>query len=119
MENTMKPLKTNLLVLTWPNASPPNESTSKWEKIARPIFMACVIITHFFGAMSGAFFIHKFLSTRLEESILAVVNTIAFSYGMYYSILIIFLRHKLIAIIENLSKIYDESKSKLLIFVHS
>lgn len=110
----MIPLKTNLIILTWPTES--SSSTYKRKRIIRCILSVIVILTHIFSTAAGAFFIHKFISINSEDSIVAVTNTIPFSNMLYQSILIILSRDKFIAMFVSLSKIYEESKQKILLF---
>lgn len=106
----MKPLETNERVLMWLYLFPPNEFARKRMKIAHVVFAMSVIMTHLISVIVGAVFIHRYMSTNLEETLFSLFHTIAAASMLYQSIGTVILRHKLTAIFEGLSKIYNESK---------
>lgn len=110
----MLPLKTNQLMLDWLYAFPPNTFASKSKKIVYFAFASSVVITHCSSFIGGALFFWKSLSIDLNLALFALFHTIGSISMLSECITIILLRRKLTAIFKGLSRIYDESKIKIL-----
>lgn len=107
----MKPLKTLKQMLVWICVCQPNKITSKWKK--RAFFanlLAGITIIMAAGTASLLFFL-KFISIDLESSLDSLYPAAA-GFGLAYTLLMAYLlRHKMNAIFDDLSNIYDTSKN--------
>lgn len=104
------PLATTQRVLTWLSELPSDKSISIWKRIAYFVLALTVFASNVLGVIAGAFFISKFISTRLEEVLYALLHVICSSNATYQSIMIVILRYKFRAIFVNLENIYKQSE---------
>lgn len=98
----MKPLETNQRVMTWLYGVPPDDlgdAGSKWRRIAYPVFILCVILTHLVSVTAGFTFIFRILMTNKEEALFSLFHTVGGLGALYQAI-----------IFDNLMTIYNESE---------
>lgn len=100
----MEPLQTIQRVLTWLCGVPPKESDSKRAKLQYILLTFVVIMDQVVST------IYRNVSVDLEQTLFSLFHAIGSSSTVYQSIAVILLRYKLIAIIQCLMKIYDDSK---------
>lgn len=110
LNNKMRSLKTNQQVLTWLCVFPPEKCVSTWKRIADIAFTLIIVVGQLLCVISSASFIWKYVSTNLEESLFSLVHSIPGSGTLYQGVVILILRRSLIAIFDQLSKIYDKSE---------
>lgn len=107
------PLKTNRLVLTWFCVYPPEQNTNKWKKLAYAIFALSLLVDSFLISFSSIASILAYISTDFEESLFALMQLFAGSVMIYVVVITFFLRHKIVAICDSLTRIYEASKDSL------
>lgn len=106
----MKVLVTNRKILTWFCACPADPFTSKWQKLAYKTFsiLSCILLSSLI--VSTAIFVGRFISSDLEESLYTIFQVTGTSPALYFTIAALNSQHKIAAIFENLSAIYNTSK---------
>lgn len=105
----MKPLVTNKNVLTWLCILPAQEQTNKRMKLIYIAFTFTLSITCFCGLASSLAFMMEYLSTNLENCLYALFQVAADASAFYMVMVALFLRHKMAALFDNLSEIYNKS----------
>lgn len=106
----MKPFSTNQQSLTWLCLYPVDETTSNRQKAAHIVFSVTNFIMLLSGLASSVAYFVKFASIDLEKSLYALLQIVTFTATLYALVIAFLLRHKIPALRENLSKIYDECK---------
>lgn len=107
----MKPLEMIIRMLTWLSVYPPDKNTSKSRKIEYVCVAVVIMTVLIFGFIGFATFFFKYVSADMEMALMAVM-TICTSVGTSYTLAISFLtRSKMKSIFDNLTEIYDASKS--------
>lgn len=109
----MKPLQLNRRVLTWLCGVPANELDTKKEKVQYIAFTLIVIMINSIAVISGATFIYRHISLDFELTLYSLYHTIGHFQVLYQSIATVLLRHKLDAIIQSLSTIYEKSMKNI------
>lgn len=105
----MRPLETNRFVLTLVHVYPADESVNKWRKGAYAFFGVFVILLNFSAfLMSGSFFL-RHVSIDLEQALFALVQMPVSASLSYIALTTFLLRHKITAIFDRLSTIYESS----------
>lgn len=109
--NKMEPLVTNRRCLIWLRVLPPEESSSRRQKIVHSIFFMMVLATLSFACLSSFTFCWKFVSIDLGRTMFSFMF-VASEFAIIYTALVgmILMRHKIGAIFENLSTIYKASE---------
>lgn len=110
----MEILVTNRQALTWLWMHPIDEDATKWQKTVNLVFSLLVFVIHLCSMMSAATFIFKNVSFDMEESLYAILQTVASSACFYVMIIGFYSRRKMLAIFRGLSKIVDICKNSLL-----
>lgn len=105
----MKPLVTNAKVLTWLCILPAQEQINRRMKLIYIAFTFTLSITCFCGLVSSLAFMMEYLSTNLEDCLYALFQVAADSSALYMVLVALFLRHKMAALFDKLSEIYNES----------
>lgn len=109
--NTMEPLATNRRYLIWLRACPPDESTSRWQKLAHFAFSAIVLLGILSIIAACLTYCWKFVSIDLGRSVFAFMVAVVHFSVVYMALVgMILLRHKIGTIFDNLSAIYKTSK---------
>lgn len=106
----MKPLEINQRVLTWLYACSMIELAGKWRQFAKIVFTLSIIITHLQSVIACTVFIYKNVLNNLEETLFSLFHTIGALSTLYQAIATVLLKHKLQAIFNGLTKIYNDSK---------
>lgn len=106
----MKPLETSQRVMKWLYAFPKDEYASPSKRIAYFAFASIIFISSILSVTASTVFILKNLSINLEDTLFSLFHNIGALVTVYQSIATILLRHKLMAIFNDLLKIYDQSK---------
>lgn len=107
----MEPLVTNRRCLIWLSICPPDESTSRWQKMTYIIFVMTVLTALICAVAAYLAFCWKFASIDLGRTMFAFMFVIFEFVAIYMALVgIILLRHKIGAIFDSLSTIYKESK---------
>lgn len=70
----MRPLETNRTVLKWPSVYPLDGTTSDRNKMCYRIFSVSIIIIQILATGANAAFFLKFASTKLEDSLFALMQ---------------------------------------------
>lgn len=106
----MKPLVTLQRILSWLHLCPEEENIHWRKKLAYIICVSTIFVVISSLAASSAVFFVKFVSIDLKQSLFAVFQVIASSSVLCILIIAFFWSHKISAILEDLSAIYDECK---------
>lgn len=106
-----EPLVTNRRCLTWLCVYPPDESTSRWERIFHNIFFATTLAVQIGTVAAYLVFSWKFASIHASQSVLAFMGAVM-SFNVAYMALVgrLLLGHKIRSIFDHLSTIYKASK---------
>lgn len=105
----MRPLETNRFVLTLVHVYPADESVNKWQKRAYAMFGVIVISLNLSAFLMGGSFFLKHQSIDLEQALFALVQMPATASLSYIALTTFFLRHRITAIFNRLSSIYESS----------
>lgn len=92
-----------------------NLQANEKESLTWFLLRVGIILVHSASVMASTEFIHRKVSIKLEITLFALFYDIASSASLYQSIGKALLRHKMLEIFDDLSKIYDESKTKIAI----
>lgn len=103
----MTPLKTTKRVLTWLCVYPTDKLTSKWKKMGFFMFSLICFVLNLNGLAASAAYFLKYVSDDLESALYALFQTDSLTAIAYTHILLLLSRREIIAIFENLFKIYD------------
>lgn len=107
----MEPLVTNRLCLIWLRMCPAGESISRWQKLAHAIFATFVLTGTICSVAASFAFWWKFVSIDFGRSIFACLIIIVEFVVIYMALAgMIFLRHKIGRVFDNLSTIYRDGK---------
>lgn len=112
----MKPLETSKQVVTWLCGFPRDEFASQRKKIAYFTFALSVIVASILSVTASVVFIYKNALISLEETLFSLYHNIGACVTIYQTISTILLRHKFMAIFDDLTKIYDKSKHRIDLF---
>lgn len=104
----MNPLETNQRVLMWLCGFPPNESSTKIERIAYIIFTLSIISSYSLSVEAGITFIIKTYAINLEETLFSLYHTIGSLIMIYQTVATVIFRRQITGIFEGLSKIYNK-----------
>lgn len=110
--NKMIPLKSNQKVLKWLCGLPPERNSTKASKLAYIAFTLSVISGLLIPLIASGTYIWRNILDNIEDALFCVFHHIGGTSILYQCIAIVLLRHKLIVIFEQLSKIYDESENE-------
>lgn len=107
----MKPLETTHRCLIWLCMCPPNETSSRCQKISYTVFGTIVLVAIISAFVSNVVFCMQFISIDLERSMFAVMF-VAAQFGIIYMALvaIILKREKINTIFKDLTIIYGNGK---------
>lgn len=114
----MKPLKMNRCVLTWFCVYPPESNATKLKKLSYIAFAVLTFAINIMSSVSDAAYFYKSLPINLEESLLALMQLIANATMVYVIVITFLLRQKIVAIIESLTTIYENSKSLFKVYLN-
>lgn len=112
----MTPLKTIRRVLTWFCVCPPEKSDRKSKKCAYVAFTVFALTVHVCSVASDAIFFCEFVSTDVENALMALLQLFGSSTMAYSIVIMFFLRHQINALFETLSEIHNLCKNLLLFF---
>lgn len=104
----MVPLRTSQLMLTWFSLLRDENSTS-WQKLAYALFSLFNLLLTVIQIASSVVFAIEFLTIDLERALYAVAQVLIFSPVLYMSLATLLLRHKITALIEELTMIFNSS----------
>lgn len=104
----MKPLQTNRLVLTWIYLYPVQDVW--WKQLLRIMLGLSAFLVMVANLTMGAVYFYLFVSTDLESAVFALFHIVACSSISYEMICAFYLRHKMPALFDELSFIYDSRK---------
>lgn len=107
----MKPLELNQRALTWLFMCSPPKRTLWWKKLLYFTFFCFVFVTNFLVLVAASTFALKSFSINLEEFLYAFFQISALAGIVYVMLAAFLLRHKISTIFEQLSDIYEASKS--------
>lgn len=107
----MVPLAVHRQVLTWCCVYPPDENTSKWEKLSFKAFAFVIFVSLLSTIAVSVAYIAKFMSTDLGGSLHALFQITAYTGLSYVALNGFILRDKITAIFSQLTQIYNESKN--------
>lgn len=107
----MKPLETSHQCLIWLCVHPAHESTENRQKMAYTAIAVATLTLHLTLFIGCLVFCWEFLSVDLERCMLAFM-TASSAFGTIYMMIISIttMRHKVVAIFEDLTTIYNTSK---------
>lgn len=108
----MDPLKTTKQVLTWLCVYPTDQFTSEWKKMGFVIFSLVCFVLNLNGLAASAAYFLTYVSDDLESALYALFQTDSLTAIAFTHILILLSRREIVAIFENLSKIYDARNYK-------
>lgn len=106
----MRPLETNRCVLTWFSIYPPATNTSQWKRWVYISFTAFDLIILLLAVVSASAFVRKFVSIKLEASLMALMDLVGCITMSYVIIVTCYQRQEFLIIFDSLTKIYDERK---------
>lgn len=109
----MDVLKTNKKVLAWFCVYPASENASKWEKTCYILLTSTIVVFLIAIIIASALFFMQFILTDVNASLYAVYQCSIYGSGLCAIIFAIITRQQIIDMLENLSKIYEQSKNKL------
>lgn len=110
----MQPLKTEQQVLTWLCIYPAAENTGKLQKLIYVIFSLILLITISCLVVASAAFFRKFLAIDFETALNSLHPIMGWSPLIYIFMVMISLKHHVVAIFAALSDIYRKRKLKTL-----
>lgn len=96
----MRPLKTNESVLMWLNMCPPDKFISKPKNVAMTSFAVIVFLANVCATATAIAFFRKSISVDVEGSLYSLVQ-IAGSFGITFTMIVVFSRRKQISVIFN------------------
>lgn len=105
----MQPLRTYQRILTWICVCP-DETTTKWQKLSQIAFTILVFVSLIGDIVSSVFFVLKYRSTNLGDSLYAGAQIVGDSGTTYVFIALYFVHGEVKEILKNLSQIYDACK---------
>lgn len=97
-------------VLTWLGMFPLDTCSSKQKIIAVVLAALTVLTISSAGSAAHLAFFQKFWTTNPKDSLFAACGVVTFGSNSYVLMVAFSLRHKISAIFDGLSKIYDDSK---------
>lgn len=106
-------LKTNKKVLAWFCVYPASENASKLEKTCYILLTSTIVVFLIAIIIASALFFMQFILTDVNASLYAVYQCSIYGSGLCAIIFAIITRQQIIDMLENLSKIYEQSKNKL------
>lgn len=110
------PLKTCRRVLTWVFVCPVSKPLSNWKKLAYIALSLLIPTLIMMNISASVTFFLKFVSIDLAKSVCALSPFTA-NTGLFYVTIVVFIgRHKIHAMFESLSKIYESRETFLSIF---
>lgn len=92
--------------MTWISFHPAVEGTSTWKKLTYIALLLSIFIVMIILVVGSVLFIIEYVISDLELALFAVFQVDACVAILYYSIVLLLSRHRLVAIFENLAKIY-------------
>lgn len=108
----MYPLLATRQVFTWLLLCPPDQSASKWEKIAAFIG-SFTLLTGVLSLVVGSLdYFRVNISINLDKSVYTLSQISGFSTVAYMMITALYLRHKINGIIDHLTSIYKKCEKK-------
>lgn len=108
----MSPLQTTQQVLKWLRIRPIDPDEKSWKNLYYAIFTFTIFTIEVLGIAGTAVFIWKHFRTDLEACLYALFSVTGACGAIYMCIVAFYLRNKITALFESLSKIYDARKTR-------
>lgn len=97
-------------VMVWLSMYPTDQQTSIWRKVAHVIVTILLFTINFTGFVANCTYFWKYLLIDIEGSLLAIMLACGIGGLVYSYAILIIMQHRMYAMYEKLSSIYDASK---------
>lgn len=97
----------NRKLLAWLCVYTADKNTSKWRKMPHYAFAGFAMYIYIYSLITSALFFYQNASEDLPMALFAILQISACFNGLYILVITFLLRHRVIAIINKLQKIYD------------
>lgn len=113
----MEPLVTNKRFLILFSGYNSKGSMPKWRQRSNAIFTFSVFAAIIYGIIVSAAFFWKYVSINLERSLYAILQISAMGSAAYNIVFVFFSRHRITAVLDDLTEIYRESQTTFVTFI--
>lgn len=105
----MESMQSIKLILTWFCIYPPTPDTNEAQRMLFIVFSAFNFAANLFGMIDGAIFVYRFINTDFSGSLYAILQVAALLKGTYLIVAAHYVRLQLVAVIQTLSRNYEQS----------
>lgn len=113
----LRPLGTTQEVLTWLSVCRASENTTKLFKSFCFCFTSIVLMSELFGLTSAVINCVQLFSNNLDDFFYSLFHVLGHSLGVFSLIYGLFSRQKITSLLEQLTEIYNASKTKNMIYL--